>query len=37
MKGLFFAVVLMVVGAQSHADSRNHSSDLGPKVIREYK
>lgn len=37
MKGLFLAVVLMVFGAQAHAESKSHSTDHGPKVIRDYK
>lgn len=37
MKNLMLAVVLMVIGGQAHAESKSHSGDHGPKVIREYK
>ncbi len=37
MKGFILAVVLMVVGAQAHAESKSHSTDHENKVIRDYK
>lgn len=37
MKSLMLGVVLMVIGAQAHAESKSHSVDHEPKCIREYK
>lgn len=37
MKGLFLAVLLMVIGAQAQAESKGHSTDSGIKTIRDYK
>lgn len=37
MKSLFLAVVMMVIGAEVHAESKSHSDEIKTKMVRDYK